>query len=183
MDIANFGIPCQREYPNFMSSDNFNQNNPYNHVMWGIQSKEALQPWPFTWFLIFAAANKPGNSTTSVTLKKGRRSVLKSVANSVSAFNKTKKRAAMKRASAILRSQRPRIGKKTKKDWAQWWYKLSMRGRAPGLGRGMGAFNNDSLGWRICCERWLSSNIKFLRDNCIRKKKFSLPLCFLNKFV
>merc|ERR1712121_127883 len=62
------------------------------------------------------AANNPGNSTTSVTLKKGRRSVLKSVANSVSAFNKTKKRAAMKRASAILRSQRPRVGKKTKKD-------------------------------------------------------------------
>merc|ERR1711872_453670 len=62
------------------------------------------------------AANKPGSSTTSVTLKKGRRAVIKSVANSVSAFNKTKKRAAMKRASAILRSQRPRVGKKTKKD-------------------------------------------------------------------
>merc|ERR1711872_113212 len=61
------------------------------------------------------AANKPGSSTTSVTLKKGRRAVIKSVANSVSAFNKTKKRAAMKRASAILRSQRPRVGKKTKK--------------------------------------------------------------------
>merc|ERR1712035_233334 len=57
------------------------------------------------------AANKPGSSTTSVTLKKGRRAVIKSVANSVSAFNKTKKRAAMKRASAILRSQRPRVGK------------------------------------------------------------------------
>merc|ERR1712198_484550 len=39
------------------------------------------------------AANKPGSSTTSVTLKKGRRAVIKSVANSVSAFNKTKKRA------------------------------------------------------------------------------------------
>merc|ERR1712198_83007 len=51
------------------------------------------------------AANKPANSAASVTLKKGRR-----------AFNKTKKRAAMKRTSAILRSQRPRIGKKTKKD-------------------------------------------------------------------
>merc|ERR1711872_652837 len=62
------------------------------------------------------AANKPGSSTTSVTLKKGRPAVPKSVANSVSAFNKTKKRAAMKRASAILRSQRPRVGKKTKKD-------------------------------------------------------------------
>merc|ERR1711872_74381 len=62
------------------------------------------------------AANKPGSSTTSVTLKKGRRAVIKSVANSVSTFNKTKKRAAMKRASAILRSQRPRVGKKTKKD-------------------------------------------------------------------
>merc|ERR1712198_236934 len=62
------------------------------------------------------AANKPGSSTTSVTLKKGRRAVIKSVANNVSAFNKTKKRAAMKRASAILRSQRPRVGKKTKKD-------------------------------------------------------------------
>merc|ERR1712198_544645 len=62
------------------------------------------------------AANKPGSSTTSVTLKKGRRAVIKSIANSVSAFNKTKKRAAMKRASAILRSQRPRVGKKTKKD-------------------------------------------------------------------
>merc|ERR1712114_40407 len=61
-------------------------------------------------------ANKPGQSTTSVTLKMGRRAVIKSVANSVSAFNKTKKRAAMKKASAILRSQRPRIGKKTKKD-------------------------------------------------------------------
>merc|ERR1711890_12183 len=61
-------------------------------------------------------ANQPGKSTTSVTLKKGRRAVIKSVANSVSAFNKTKKRAAVKRASAILRSQRPRIGKKTKKD-------------------------------------------------------------------
>merc|ERR1712029_80641 len=62
------------------------------------------------------AANKPANSAASVTLKKGRRAVIKSVANSVSAFNKTKKRAAMKRTSAILRSQRPRIGKKTKKD-------------------------------------------------------------------
>merc|ERR1712080_284281 len=61
-------------------------------------------------------ANQPGKSTTSVTLKKGRRAVIKSVANSVSAFNKTKKRAAVRRASAILRSQRPRIGKKTKKD-------------------------------------------------------------------
>merc|ERR1712168_589631 len=63
------------------------------------------------------AVSKPGQSTTSVTLKKGRRAVIKSVANSVSAFNKTKKHAAMKRASAILRSQRPRIGKKTKKEY------------------------------------------------------------------
>lgn len=62
------------------------------------------------------AVSKPGQSTTSVTHKKGRRAVIKSVANSVSAFNKTKKRAAMKRTSAILRSQRPRIGKRTKKD-------------------------------------------------------------------
>jgi hypothetical protein len=51
-----------------------------------------------------------------VTFKKGRRAVLTSVANAVKGYNKAKKGAALKRASAILRSQRPRIGKKTKKE-------------------------------------------------------------------
>merc|ERR1712136_33337 len=59
---------------------------------------------------------KPSASLNSVTLKKGRRAVLTSVANSVKSYDKSKKSAAMKRASAVLRSQRPRVGKKTKKD-------------------------------------------------------------------
>nr|CAL69074.1 TPA: putative 60S ribosomal protein L28 [Spadella cephaloptera] len=60
--------------------------------------------------------NKPAKSLNRVTLRKGRRAVLTSVANSVRSYDKSKKSTAMKRTSAILRSQRPRIGKKTKKD-------------------------------------------------------------------
>merc|ERR1711936_617010 len=60
--------------------------------------------------------NKPAGSLNSVTLKKGRRAVLTAVANSVKGYDKSKKRAALKRASAVLRSQRPRIGKRAKKD-------------------------------------------------------------------
>merc|ERR1712136_333244 len=61
-------------------------------------------------------ASKPSGSLNSVTFKKGRRAVLTAVGNSVKGYDKTKKRAAMKKASAVLRSQRPRVGKKTKKD-------------------------------------------------------------------
>ena len=46
---------------------------------------------------------KPSASLNSVTLKKGRRAVLTSVANSVKSYDKSKKCAAMKRASAVLR--------------------------------------------------------------------------------
>merc|ERR1711962_1274884 len=59
---------------------------------------------------------KPAESLNRVTLKKGRRAVLTGVANSLKGYDKSKKRAAPKRASAVLRSQRPRIGKRTKKD-------------------------------------------------------------------
>ena len=47
--------------------------------------------------------NKPAGSLNSVTLKKGRRAVLTAVANSVKGYDKSKKRAALKRASAVLR--------------------------------------------------------------------------------
>merc|ERR1712189_73433 len=60
--------------------------------------------------------NKPAGSLNRVVLKKGRRAVMTSVANSVKGYDKSKKRAALKRASAVLRSQRPRIGKKAKKE-------------------------------------------------------------------
>ena len=47
--------------------------------------------------------DKPAASLNRVTLKKGRRPVLSAVANSVKGYDKSKKRAAMKRASAVLR--------------------------------------------------------------------------------
>ena len=46
---------------------------------------------------------KPAESLNRVTLKKGRRAVLTGVANSLKGYDKSKKRAALKRASAVLR--------------------------------------------------------------------------------
>ncbi|ELU18731.1 hypothetical protein CAPTEDRAFT_166068 [Capitella teleta] len=61
------------------------------------------------------ANNRPAKGVSRTELKRGQRATLRAISNSLKAYRPDLKKAAMRRASALLKSQKPVIVKKSSK--------------------------------------------------------------------